>query len=629
MAISATIRVAAVAAIILILGWVVRAMTDERSQDALASQASPPQQVSARLLGPAEAIAGIQVPEGLADQSTTYLHALTPADVTVRLPGDRTVRMWSKLTSVNVDHGVVLDVYLLPLPKGVPFREAVAELRRLMHAMHIEPDERMRKQMAAWPDDSGPLTYRTRVDLDDSSALEVDVRGTPDGAGFYLALTFAASVKARRVAEATTKLAALPTDRHPSGSARPRGRDEPRVETGGGIAGVATPLLGPTRQVQGMHLHQAVPELCGYVSELLRPHRLTIRLPDGGTLILPVRGMALLSEYGVVEGVYVRRPLGPVSLTQAVADVHHTIKDLAIEPDEAMRRQMAAWPKDEPAAVAATATHDILAGMPLGEQARLDVHLRPDPRGGWYYLLAVEGTPLACAAAQAVERLATLPDRGRRFSRRSGEPGETGGGDRRPEVWVPLLGPTEQARGMDMDQIVPVLPLAWPDLLRPCRLTVHLPDGRAPTLEARGVALLSDHGTVVDVFARIPSQPVPFREAVADLRRALGSVGIEPDEAMRRQMAAWPADAPATITADELPDVQAGMSLGKGARLDVRICPDPRGGWYSLLRLGATAQARATIDDARRAVRDPAPAAGARPPAEGKGEAPGQGSGNQ
>ena|SRR5271157_5677943 len=192
---SAALRAAAVAATILILGWVGRAMMDERSQDALVSQASPPQRVSVRLLGPAEEITGIQVPKGLADRSTTYLHTLTPADVIVHLPGDRTVRMWSKLTSVNVCHGVVVDVHLLPLPKSVTYREAIAELRRLMRDMGIRPDERMRKQMATWPDDSGPITYSTGMWLSKSIGLGASVRSDYDG-GWFLALNFAAHANA-------------------------------------------------------------------------------------------------------------------------------------------------------------------------------------------------------------------------------------------------------------------------------------------------------------------------------------------------------------------------------------------------------------------------------------------------
>ena len=182
----------------LVLGWVGLAMPDDGPPAGPAPRPSPPRRVAVRLLGPAEAITGIEAPKGVARRNGTYLHARDPADVTVRLPGGRAARVWSKLTSVHVDHGVVVDVDLLPLPEAVPFREAVAELRRLMREMGIEPDERMREQMAAWPDDSGYFTYRTGVNLSESVKFSVDVRPTPDDNKFYLALMFSAIGDAQR-----------------------------------------------------------------------------------------------------------------------------------------------------------------------------------------------------------------------------------------------------------------------------------------------------------------------------------------------------------------------------------------------------------------------------------------------
>ncbi len=191
----------------LALGWMGFAiMNDEPPAKPVAPPS--PRRVAIRLLGPAVEITGIKVPNGLERQGDTYLRVQEPADVTVRLPGDRVVHMRVKYVSVNVNHGVVVDVHLLPLPVAVTFREAVAELHRLMRAMGVEPDERLRKQMAVWPDDlpthppgSNPdlpsPTYSAGMELDETVGLGVTMRPAPDGR-FYLALTFAASVDARR-----------------------------------------------------------------------------------------------------------------------------------------------------------------------------------------------------------------------------------------------------------------------------------------------------------------------------------------------------------------------------------------------------------------------------------------------
>ncbi len=194
----ANVRSAAVATAVLILGWMGFSMSDDASLQDTPPQTLPPRSISVRLLGPASEITGIAVPKNLASQNDTYLHAPEPSEVTVRLPRDRIIRSWSKLTSINADHGIVVDIYLLPLPKAVPFRDAVSELRRILREMKIEPDEKMLKDLDGLPDDSGPVSYRTQVSLGSDMIFLAKIRPAPD-AGFYLALTFAVEADARRV----------------------------------------------------------------------------------------------------------------------------------------------------------------------------------------------------------------------------------------------------------------------------------------------------------------------------------------------------------------------------------------------------------------------------------------------
>jgi hypothetical protein len=201
----------AVAAVSPILGWMALAMINEEPQSSPPSEPTPPRRILVRLLGPADEITGLEVPKGLKNQGDTYLRVEEPVDVTVLLPGDRSIRTRARYVSVNVDHGVVVDAYLLPLPKTVPFRDAVAALRRLMREMSIEPDERMSKQMAAWPEESGDFTCRAEVTLSESATFLVKVRPGDDG-GHFLVLTFAADGPARRaVWDPTLKAASKPS----------------------------------------------------------------------------------------------------------------------------------------------------------------------------------------------------------------------------------------------------------------------------------------------------------------------------------------------------------------------------------------------------------------------------------
>ena len=86
----------------------------------------------------------------------------------------------------------------MPLPKGVPFRVAVAEVRRLMREMGIEPNEPMRKQLATWPDDSGPVAYRAGMWFSESAGLGAEVKPA-DGGGWFVVFTFAVHADASQV----------------------------------------------------------------------------------------------------------------------------------------------------------------------------------------------------------------------------------------------------------------------------------------------------------------------------------------------------------------------------------------------------------------------------------------------
>ncbi len=199
----------------LILGWMGFATVNDAPPEDPADKSSPPRQVTVRLLGPAKGITGTTVPGHiLAGKRPRFFQIAEPSLITVDLPNGNKMSLSVKSAFINTQvdvrtkTAVVVDVDLLPLPKSVPYRDAVAELRRLMRAMGVEPDEHMRKQMAGWPDDlpthppgSNPdlpsPSYRTGVGITESVKFEVVVRPAADG-GWFLALTLAAAGDARR-----------------------------------------------------------------------------------------------------------------------------------------------------------------------------------------------------------------------------------------------------------------------------------------------------------------------------------------------------------------------------------------------------------------------------------------------
>jgi hypothetical protein len=204
MATKAILRAAA-ATSALVFGWVGLAMMNDEPPAHPAARPAPPRRVSVRLLGPASAITGVAIPSHVlaAKRGSDFFQIDEPAVVALTLPDGKKVSLPVNMAFVttHVDFktksAVVVDVALLPLLKSVPYREAIAEMRRLMHEMGIEPDERMRTQMAKWPDDSGPIDYRAAMDINEDYGLSVDLRTAPYG-GWFIVFTFEAGVDVRR-----------------------------------------------------------------------------------------------------------------------------------------------------------------------------------------------------------------------------------------------------------------------------------------------------------------------------------------------------------------------------------------------------------------------------------------------
>jgi hypothetical protein len=216
-------RTAFAAAIILVVGSMGLILMDDKPSTTRAPRPPQPRQVSVGLLGPVETITGMEMPKGQADQRGVYLRVQEPADVTVQLPGGRTVQTQVKYVSVNVENGVVLDVHLLPLMRSLPYKEAIAELHRCLDRLGISPDDQMRKMMAEWPDDAlgfdpvkrpgfYPHSYRAGMSLSESASLMVKMRSADDG-GWFFVLTFEAAGPARRAA----RVSGRETAKYPDG----------------------------------------------------------------------------------------------------------------------------------------------------------------------------------------------------------------------------------------------------------------------------------------------------------------------------------------------------------------------------------------------------------------------------
>lgn len=207
MAAKAITRAAGLTTATLALGFAGVAMTIDPPSTSKPAMLIPQRRVSVRLLGSASGITGVSVPKHiLAGERPRFFQVDEPSLVAVTLPGGKVITVPSTMTLIRTEVDVrtksamVVDIDLLPLPKSVSFREAVAELRRLMREAAIEPEEQMKRHLAEWPEDTPgfdpknrpgfiPHSYRTGVDISESVSFLAKVRAADDG-GWFLVLTF-------------------------------------------------------------------------------------------------------------------------------------------------------------------------------------------------------------------------------------------------------------------------------------------------------------------------------------------------------------------------------------------------------------------------------------------------------
>ena len=358
-------------------------------------------------------------------------------------------------------------------------------------------------------------------------------------------------------------------------------------------------LLGPLRTSRRAEGPNGLPAEPIERVDNRHPLRLTIRLPDNHQVALVVRSTFHIIEHGVVVGVYLRRPLKSVQFSEAVADLHHTMEHLGIKPDQKARDLISTWPDELP--------YSHPGGFPLSyglymnayKGIGIGVTFKPDPSGGWYYQMALGGTYEAVLTTLSADRLVTLPEKSSVEAQvREEGPIDPEEGNTLPEVPITLLGSIRDVEAIELHPATSDIRLADSDVLRPHRLALRLPDGRSAELDIRAMSFLSHYGVIENVYLRRPMEPVAFEEAVADLKRTMEMLGIEPDEGMREQMAAWPEEEPGTGDDVEPAEFEAKTAVSEAVDLRVRVGPDPRGGWYALLLFEATDEAKQAAQNA-------------------------------
>jgi hypothetical protein len=160
------------------------------------------------------------------------------------------------------------------------------------------------------------------------------------------------------------------------------------------LSEISIPLLGESRSIKGVPSH--LPQRGMGEGDFLDAQSLTLQSPDGTAIRLLARSSSVICFDDIIRGVFVRRPMRPVTFKEAKAEMLKTLSDLNIAPDATMKLLMSDWPNDAPSyGESKILPHDYQTAIKNRIHGlHLTIRLCPDEAGGWYYYLIFD-TPYA------------------------------------------------------------------------------------------------------------------------------------------------------------------------------------------------------------------------------------------
>jgi hypothetical protein len=150
---------------------------------------------------------------------------------------------------------------------------------------------------------------------------------------------------------------------------------------------VTIPLLGSTRSINGIALPETIhgPGVNGY--DVSDPCAVDILVPGRRSIRLHAVRLSILAIDGIVNAVYIWRPLQPLGFKDVVADLLETLRDQGIEPERIMKQQMKTWPQDQPSVKGTLFPVPYKTGTDaFGEVGGVHIQVSPSVEGGWFYM---------------------------------------------------------------------------------------------------------------------------------------------------------------------------------------------------------------------------------------------------
>ena len=294
-------------------------------------------------------------------------------------------------------------------------------------------------------------------------------------------------------------------------------------------------LAGSTRDIRGIDLPQSfhTQRLVGF--DLLEPREGNILVPGRRSIQLLVRSLTIMAMNGVVEAVYIRRPIQLArSFKEVAADLRQTLQGQEIQPGRLMRRQMKTWPDDMPnikghlfpVAQARTAIHEA-----FGDLGSVYILMYHDADVRLFYLFEISSSSKANDATRIIDPDSpkqAIAVRGPEAGRLSGIPAPT---DRRIPLHgasLRLPGTAKDISGLDVPPNLIAGNSGTAGLARPHALTIQRSHAKPLSLLRARTSVTIRDGAVQDVTLVRPLLSSPFQKAIEDIVDAVQAEDADP-----------------------------------------------------------------------------------------------------
>jgi hypothetical protein len=543
----------------------------------------PLPRITVPFLGMTRDVKGIEMPDAVHRAGVNGFDVLEPCDLTIEVPGRRSIRLQTVKTTILAMDGVIDGVYIWRPLQPASFKLVIADLLRTLSDQGLSPGTLMKRHLRAWPDDLPdakgglfPIPYKTAINnaLGEIGGVHIQVTTAADGGWFYMweVGTNIKATYATQIVDPQSPKQAVAVQGPNAG----RLTGEPAsIEERVSLHGASVHLPGSSRDVNGLGVPPDLLAGKPGVAKLPRPHAITIERPHAKPLSLLARQTSLEIANGEVKSVTLLRPLLPCYFEKALADITDAVQAEDADPAP-LKALTAGWSEKPGPQEFSTDIRGVF------EELEAHVHMTKDvATSGWSYEMTFRytGPPVDLAGLKSHEPVTTPSEAApAQEPSKPTNPARPLQGQLRtglPAISLHVPGTARQVTGLDLPADALSGKPAQASISSPHYLTIDRSNGKPLWLPARETTVAIRENHVESVTIGRPILPLPLDAAVTDLRNTAKTLGIEPKE-IEIRTAGWMDKA----GSDEFSASVAGEPEGLDSEIRMKKTAELGGGWW-------------------------------------------------